>query len=238
MVHAAYSFTPDGAALDQAFAETVVAALAGSGKPFLYTSGAGVYGETGTDIVDESIAPQPERCPYPAIAAWMRQRIATEQTVLAAANRNIRAIVLRPGLVYGRGAGPLAGLRDAVAAQRAAFTLGDGENAWSMLHIDDLADLYLLTLNKAPFGALYNAAVIAPVLMRNVSEALARGLKIDTPIASIPVDEAIKFLGVAAIMGAANIRLAPGKPQRDLRWTPTRPSVLWEMEFGSYSSND
>jgi nucleoside-diphosphate-sugar epimerase len=71
-------------------------ALAGTGKAFVYTSGLTVLGDTGGIMADEDTPPNP--IPF---SAW---RPALERTVLAAAGREVRSIVIRPGWVYGRAA--------------------------------------------------------------------------------------------------------------------------------------
>src|SRR5205823_8943417 len=111
-------------------------ALKGSGKPFVYTSGVWVLGNTGYQTVDESAALNP-----PRIVAW---RPAAEQRVLDAAKQGVRGIVIRPAIVYGRGGGIPAMLVQAANQSGAAWYVGDGQNRWPVVHVEDLADLYLL----------------------------------------------------------------------------------------------
>ena len=61
-------------AVDRQVAETVIKALKGSNKPFLYTSGGGVLGET-DGAVDESVLCDPNGAFY--------NRAKTEQLVVA-----------------------------------------------------------------------------------------------------------------------------------------------------------
>ena len=91
----------DWGKLDVAFAqeraavEAMLDTLKGTRKPFLYTSGAGVFAETGDRVVDETASPDAKED--------VGLRIPIEQTVVQAAEHNIRTIVIRPGLVYGNG---------------------------------------------------------------------------------------------------------------------------------------
>src|SRR5215813_1799489 len=76
-------------------AAAILAAIAGTGKAFVFTSGLWVYGPTGDTPATEETPPRPL-----PIVAW---RPAVEQAVRSAANA--RGIVIRPGWVYGRGGG-------------------------------------------------------------------------------------------------------------------------------------
>lgn len=71
----------DGPAID-----AILEALAGTDKPFVYTSGIWSHGNTGDVVVDEATPPKPA-----ALVAW---RQAVEDRVLAGAKRGIRTVVL------------------------------------------------------------------------------------------------------------------------------------------------
>src|SRR3954469_16063815 len=127
----------DGPAID-----AILDALAGSTKPFIYTSGIWSHGDTGGKVVDETSPPRPA-----PLVSW---RQAVEGRVLQAASRGIRSIVIRPAIVYGRGGGIPAGFAESAQKDGAARYVGTGENRWPFVHVDDLADLYALALEKAP----------------------------------------------------------------------------------------
>jgi nucleoside-diphosphate-sugar epimerase len=44
--------------------------------------------------------------------------------------------------------------------------VGTGENHWAAVHVDDLADLYLRTVEHAPAGTLLNAVDDQPYVLR------------------------------------------------------------------------
>lgn len=75
----------------------MLAALAGSKKPMIYTSGIWSHGDTDGKVVDETLPPRP--------ATLVQWRQAVEERVLDAARERIRAVVVRPAIVYGRGGG-------------------------------------------------------------------------------------------------------------------------------------
>ena len=74
--------------------------------------------------------------------------------MLEGAKRGIRSVVIRPAIVYGRGGGIPAGFVESARKEGAARYVGTGKNRWPLVHVDDLADLYLLALEKAPPGTL------------------------------------------------------------------------------------
>ena len=124
----------------------MLAALAGSDKPFIYTGGIWSYGDTGGAVVDETTPPKP----IPRVQ-WRRGGGGSRARRGA---RRIRTIVIRPAIVYGRGGGIPAEFSESARKEGAARVVGTGENRWTLVHVDDLADLYLLALEQAPGGHL------------------------------------------------------------------------------------
>lgn len=106
--------------VDIAAVDAILMALEGTRKPFIYTSGCWVLGNTGNTIADEGAPTDP-----PAIVAW---RPALERRVLAATTRGIRSVVIRPAVVYGRGGGIPAILINLAHQYGAARYIGRGEN--------------------------------------------------------------------------------------------------------------
>jgi NAD dependent epimerase/dehydratase family enzyme len=98
---------------------------------FIYPSGCGVLGNTGDKVADEDtpLAPTP-------LVAW---RPANERLVLEAARQGVQGVVLRPAKVYARGGGLVASFTQSAREQGAARMIGDGENRWTFVHLDDLA---------------------------------------------------------------------------------------------------
>src|SRR5207253_4224491 len=81
----------------------------------------------------------------------------------AAIDKGVRAVVICPSMIYGVGAGLKQESEQipqmtAISAQvGAGIHVGKGLNRYSNVHIDDLVDLYLLVLEKAPGGSFYFA---------------------------------------------------------------------------------
>src|SRR5437764_736703 len=120
---------------------------------------------------------------------------AVEERVLAGARRGIRSIVIRPAIVYGRGGGIPATFVESARKEGAARFIGSGENRWPLVHVDDLADLYLLALEKAPPGTLLLGVSGPSHSVRDVAAAASRGAGAEGRIRAWPLEEARKKLG-------------------------------------------
>lgn len=218
--------------------EAALPALHDSGKAFIQTSGSSIVGDKaggalGTRIYDEEtpVAPLPEKAP----------RVAINNEVLAAAKKDVRAIVLCPSLIYGTGAGLH---RDSVQVPRlialakksgVARHVGAGENIWSHVHIDDVAALFLLALDKAPAGSFFYAEN-GEAAMKSVAQAISRMLGMDGTTEPWPLDEAAWEWGreSAEFTFASNSRVRAVAARRLLGWSPEGPPLLLDIEHGSY----
>jgi nucleoside-diphosphate-sugar epimerase len=217
-----YDPAVDGPAID-----AILDALAGSNKPFVYTSGIWSHGDTGDVVVDETSPPKP--------AALVQWRQAVEDRVRAGAKRGIRTVVIRPAIVYGRGGGIPAGFVDSARKEGAARYVGSGENRWPFVHVDDLADLYLLALERAPAGSLLLGVSGPSHPVRDVAAAASRGAGAGGRTKGWPLEEARKTLGAYADALVLDQQASGRRAQETLGWKPSRPDVLEDVERGSYA---
>jgi nucleoside-diphosphate-sugar epimerase len=149
VIHAGFAGGDDAAAIDRRAAEALASALARSDRPFIYTSGVWVLGETGDAVADEESPTAPIE-----LVAW---RAPLEQWLRDAVALGTHAIVLRPGVVRAPGAGIPARVADGSLP-----LVGDGEQRWPVVHVDDLARLYLAALVRArPGSVLHGVAEVA-----------------------------------------------------------------------------
>ena len=211
----------DGPAID-----AILDALAGSNKPFIYTSGIWSHGDTGGKVVDETSPPRP--------AELVRWRQGVEERVLEGQQRGIRTVVIRPAIVYGRGGGIPAGFVDTAQKQGAAQYVGTGKNRWPFVHVDDLADLYLLALEKAPPGTLLLGVHGRSYPVREVAEAASRGAGAGGKTAAWPLEQAREKLGGYADALVLDQQASGRRAEELLGWRPYRPDVLEDIERGSY----
>jgi nucleoside-diphosphate-sugar epimerase len=206
--------------------EAILDALAGSNKPFIYTSGIWINGENGGRVFDESTPPEP--------AELVKWRLPVENHVREAAGRGIRTVVFRPAIVYGRGAGIPAGLVESARKEGAARYVGTGENRWPLVHVDDLADLYVLALGKAPAGSLFLAVSGASLRVRDVAAAASRAAGQEGRTMAWLLSEAREKMGPYADALALDQQASGKKAEEELGWRPHRPSLIEDLERGSY----
>jgi nucleoside-diphosphate-sugar epimerase len=227
VMHLAAIFGPSWQAGDHAAVQAILGALEGSGKPFVYTSIATVYGDTGATVADEDAPLQP--------LPFHQWRPAVEQDVLAAASSDVRAIVLRPAPVYGRAGGSsvLLLLHSARQAGVARY-IGAGETRWSTVHVDDLADLYVLAMERASAGTLLNASGGVSVSMRELAAAVSCAVGRGGDCEPWTLDAARAAFGPRADLLVMNQQISGARAILQLGWDPRAPSLLHDLAFGSY----
>lgn len=199
-------------------------------RAVLYTSGVWVYGDTGDAPADEST---PLR-PFPFVA-W---RVEHEQRILAAASPSVRAVVLRPGCVYGLG-GSLTGFWFAAGAAGEVEIAGDGTNRWSMIHADDLGAAYVLAARAAPPGQVLNVTDGTSFTVGEMAAAAAVAAGVPGRVRSLSADEVRERFGAIAPGIAADQRISSERARRLLGWAPRRAPFVAEADlyFGAWRAS-
>jgi nucleoside-diphosphate-sugar epimerase len=229
-------------AAHRAAAETMVTALAGSGKAFIHTSGSSIVGTRARGELVEAVfdedtpfTPTPQRA----------ERVAIDSMVRAAAGNGVRSVVIAPSLIYGRGRGlnphsmQVPWLIAFAKKAGVAKHIGSGENRWSNVHIDDLVRLYLAALERAPAGAFYFAEN-GESSMRETCEAISRMLGFGGRTQSMTVEEAASEWGDGPAndtMGS-NSRVRAKRARAELGWRPARRALIDEIERGCYAEQE
>jgi nucleoside-diphosphate-sugar epimerase len=206
--------------------EALIAGLAGSGKPFIHSSGSSIVGdeamgEPSERIFDEDtpIVPHPDKV----------ARVAIDRLVLDAPG--IRPVVLCNSMIYGNALGPPAQsvqipalVRQARASGVARY-IGRGLNRWSNVHIADVAALYALAIAKAPAGT-FMYVESGEESLGEVVRAIAARLGLGAA-QSWSADEAIAAWGrrTAVFSLGSNSRVRGGRATDLLGWTPRHRSV-------------
>ncbi len=216
----------------------IIEGLAGSGKAFLHTSGSSVVGDKAAGKFspkvyheDTPFEPPPEKI----------QRVAVQRAVLAAAAGGVRSAVLCPCLIYGKGSGANPDsaqipnlIRQAVKSGIPRF-IGAGENIWSTVHIDDVADAYLLALEGARAGSFYYIEN-GEASLKSIVESIARLLGGKQAAQSWDIDAAIVEWGPQAAWFSlgGNSRVSADKLRKMLGWKPAGAGLFHEIENGWY----
>jgi nucleoside-diphosphate-sugar epimerase len=222
---------------NRAAVEVFLNALAGSGKRFIHTSGSSIVA---TDALGELLAPVYDEdtpfTPDPGRAA----RVGVDTLVRQAAQRGVHSIVICPSLIYGEGLGvgklsiQVPRLAQAARAAGAGVYIGRGENRWANVHIEDLADLYVLALEKAPAGSFYFAEN-GEASFQELAVAISKLLGFGGRTQSISIEQAAAQWGDtrARYSLASNSRVRARKA-RELGWRPHRVSLLEEVAGAKY----
>ncbi|KAA0940723.1 NAD-dependent epimerase/dehydratase family protein [Streptomyces apricus] len=126
----------------------LVRTLAGTGRTLVFLSGSGVLLQRTAGAWSPDVFA--EHDPF-TVEPLAELRKATEDIVLAAAGEGLRAMVVRPGLIWGPGDhGHLSMVYRSVARSGAACYVGQGLNTYGHVHIDDVTRLFALALDKGP----------------------------------------------------------------------------------------
>jgi len=219
LVHAAVDYETDTMALDRAAVEALIALAqrAGQVRTLIYTSGVWVYGDTA--MADESTALNPP----PLVAA----RPAVERRVLTA--ERVNGVVIRPGVVYG-GRGGIPGAWFAGAESGALQLVGDGGNRWAMVHVEDLADLYLRAGEQAVGGEVFNAADHSTSSVGELVAAVVAATGYRDQIRQLPLATARELMGEFAGGLALDQRIDASKAARLLGWQPRHRGFAAEVD--------
>ena len=204
--------------------EAIGAALEGSDKPFVITSGTALLamaapGRLGveTDVL--------ERGP----------RVDSENTVVAMAARGVRSSVIRLPLTVHSSLDHHGFVPTLIAMARTngvSVYIGEGANRWPAVHTLDAARLYRLAVESAPAGTRLHGVAEQGVPFRQIAEAIGRGLGL--PAASVTPDEAAKYLGFLATFAQVDNPSSSAATRALLKWEPTHASLLADLDARHY----
>ena len=210
-----FSTFAKNAETDRLAIEAITVTLAGSGKPFIVSSGC-------LGLRTEDDAPG---------HGFPRK---SEASGLAAAAQGVRAMVMRlPPSVHGDGDhGFVPTLIEAARRNGFAMYVGEGKNLWPAVHRLDAARLYRLALEKGTAGARLHAVADEGIPTRAIAETIGRRLNV--PVVSKTPEEATALLGlIGQILGMGGPTSSAVTRQR-LDWNPTRPGLVEDLEKGRY----
>lgn len=195
------------------------AALAGSDRPLLVTSGVGM-GIPGPGLPAAENVFNPEH-PNP--------RKASELAASAVAAEGVNVSVVRLPQVHDTTRHGLIAYAIAAAREKgvSAF-VGDGSNRFSAAHVLDVARLYRLAIEKAEPGARYHAVAEEGVAFREIATVIGRGL--DVPLASLSPEDAAVHFGWLGMFAGLDLAASSAQTRTKLGWTPVGPGLLDDLE--------
>lgn len=205
--------------MDRRAVEALGAAVAGSERLLLVTSGAFAIDARGVASEDDE-----------ALRSLPR---ATETVAAEASARGARVALLRLGVVHGDGDRHFLPALVAIArAKGISAYVGDGAQRWPMVHLLDTASAYRLAVEKGAPGARYHAIGEEGVPVRAIAEVIARKLRI--PLVAQTPEEAAAHFGPLAMFVAADRPTTSARTRTELGWRPEHRSLLEDLEDGTY----
>ncbi|WP_051790859.1 NAD-dependent epimerase/dehydratase family protein [Amycolatopsis jejuensis] len=213
----------------------ILSALGSATRTFVFMSGTGVVSVPATEGQwnEDAFA---EDDPYPYDPLPNRgERLPTEQLVRAAADGGLRTFVVRPPLIWGHaGSVQVPQFFNSVLRTGEACYLGAGLNLYSNAHVDDVAEVAALAVERGTPGALYHV-VSGEANFRTIAEAVARVT--NTRTRSVDYQTALEIWGErwVSIGLAVNSRTRAPRTRADLGWMPAYPDLVDEIVNGSYA---
>ena len=208
--------------VDKRAIETLGSALEGSERPLLVTSGLATVAEGRTSTEEDA--------PLPPSAVYPRASEVTTETLL---KRGVRVSVVRLPQVHDRVKQGLVTYAIAVAREKGVSAyVGEGLNRWAAVHVLDTARLYRLALEKQEPGARYHAVAEEGVPVRDIAEAIGRGLKV--PVVSKSPEEAAAHFGFLGMSVSRDLTGSSVQTQRRLGWHPTGPGLITDLDRAHY----
>jgi len=236
VIHLAYRHDLAFSGLPQGFAEAarvdlevvkaMGAALAGTNKPLVITSGTAIlalHGE-GQKVTEADFLPR-------------GPRVDCENWAVGLAAQGVRSAVVRlaPSVHSTLDHhGFLAMLVALVRKNGFAAYVGTGDNVWNAVHTLDAARLYRLVLEGASAGTRWHAAAEEELPFRSIAEAI--GAKLGLPIRSLSPEEAPGYFGGFLNFGQMNCPASSAHTRATLGWTPTHNTLLEDLALPHYFS--
>ena len=213
-VHAATEYGPRVRDVDEAAVDTLTPLPVKPNRFLIYTSGIWVLGPAPTPV-DETAPLDP--------IEMVRWRPAHERRVLDTALAGTRAIIVRPGIVYGGSRGIVGDLlKD--AANSLVRIVGSGENHWPLIYDRDLGDLYARLVATPEAAGIFHATDGGAETVNEIVAALIEHAPTEPSIRHVPLAEARKKMGPYADALVLD-QIVRSPRARTLGWAPTLHSV-------------
>lgn len=213
-VHAAADTGAKVQELDAIAIDTLTALPPKPGRFLVYTSGMWVLGPAPVPV-DETAPTNPIE-----LVAWRPRH---EQRVLDSARAGVRAIVVRPGVVYGGSRGIVGDIvKD--AANSLVRVVGSGTNHWPLVYDRDLGELYARLVGTPDAAGVYHATEDGAETVNEIVAAISEHAPTEPSLRHVPIAEARKKLGLYADALALD-QIVRSPRSRALGWTPMLTSV-------------
>jgi nucleoside-diphosphate-sugar epimerase len=219
-IHDFNNYAP-AAEKDRRAIETLGAALAGSERPLIVTSGTLLAQRQGP-LATEQDPPNP---------GFPRK---SEEAALMMASRGVRVSVLRlPPSVHGDGDHGLVPALIGIAREKGVSAyVGDGLNRWPAVHRLDAAHLYRLILEKAPAAATFHGVADEGTPVREIAQVIGRRLNV--PVVAKSREESAGHFGWIGHFFSLDNPTSSRLTQELLGWQPKQQGLIADLERGRY----
>ena len=195
------------------------------GKLLVVTSGTGLASGGPGDVRKETDPPA-------ASAHLPRQ---PEDTAKAMAGRGVHVAIVRLPQVHDtRKQGLVTWLTQIAREKGVSAYVGEGANRWAAAPLPDVAHLYHLVLeNPRPGVAVYHAVQEEGVALREIAEALGKGLGI--PAVSLDGEKAAGHFGWLGHFAGLDMPASSEWTRQALGWEPSGPGLIEDLTNMQYS---
>jgi len=202
--------------------EALGAALAGSDRPLIVTSGVALLRPGRLSNEEDIRTPD---LPFPRVP---------EEMAASLLARGVRTSTVRLApSVHGDGDHGFVPRLIAIAREKGVSAyVGDGLNRWPGVHRLDAARLYRLALEQGQAGARYHAVADEGVPFREIAGVIGRRLNL--PVVSQSPEEAAGHFGWFAMFAGLDVPSSSQWTQKRLGWRPTGPDLLSDIDQPGY----
>ena len=208
---------------DKRAIEALGAALIGSDRPLLITSGTGMGtaapGQFATEDHFDADHPNPRK--------------GSEIAGASVARRGVNVSVVRLPQVHDAVKQGLITYAVQVAREKGMSAyIGEGRNRWPAAHVKDVANLYRLALEKRVAGSRYHAVAEEGIPMREIAAVIGKGLKV--PVVSLAPEKAKDHFGWLSMFAGSDMPASSAQTREQLGWSPTGPGLIADLEKMQY----
>ena len=185
-------------------------------KVLIYTDGCFGYGDHGDVWITEEtpLSPSPMGLGHAAMVRHLND---------LSSQKGLKVIILTAGFVYGPGGLFKTSFYDTLTKNQLRV-FGAGQNYWSTVHVDDLAQSFTKALSSEAYGENFNVVDDEPIRLRELVDALTEtaGHK---SVGSVPPWLIGLMIGRPVVASlTTSFRVSNEKAKTRLGWEPLYPS--------------